>query len=179
MPARKFGYESHEREAQEITRPTRKIVPIWTAKSTRRSQVIHWEGEASPTDDNDLSYAIGLRGMLESAVKMLVLQDNWNGEGALRIQKSTWDIAVSFLTRTIKSVYKRRSGNVLIPKMSACADGTIDLFWNEAEFRLLANIRPMETGESGYSFETNDGFRSEGFFNPVLHDIGIFDCLSK
>jgi hypothetical protein len=118
---------------------------------------------------------------LEAAVSraraMLDLPDNWDDEGAVRIDHRTWDRAVGFLRRTVTTLVQERCRPVAVPAIQPVGDGSIDLHWRTATFELLLNIPSPEREIGGFYGETTSGLTIKGKFRPELHDQGILSWL--
>ena len=84
---------------------------------------------------------IATTGLLDKAIElskdMLKLEDNWDGEGAVKISDQTWQKAIDFLNR--HRFFWTLEEN--IPDISALHDGSIDLHWKNEKFELLINVK--------------------------------------
>ncbi|HUP59278.1 MAG TPA: hypothetical protein VNA69_02535 [Thermoanaerobaculia bacterium] len=108
---------------------------------------------------------------IEASRQLLDLGPDWDDEGAAAIDVATWSRATAFLRSAIA---KSGCGAALpVPKISACRDGSIDLFWTTTEFRLLINIKALPQVESDYYGETVDGFVVKGAFQAEKHDLSV------
>lgn len=108
---------------------------------------------------------------IEASRALLNLGTDWDDEGAAAIEFATWSRATKFLRTTVA---KSRAGAALaVPNISACRDGSIDLFWATTKFRLLINIKPSPHVESDYYGETADRLVIKGTFQPEIHDLSV------
>lgn len=74
---------------------------------------------------------------IEASRQILGLEDNWDGEGAVRISKETWNKAVTFLNNHRIAWDLERN----VPTISPVNDGSVDLHWKSERFEVLINIK--------------------------------------
>lgn len=98
---------------------------------------------------------------------ILDLKDDWDDEGAIGYTSESWKSAANFIinfNRWIKGIF---SGSLHLPKMHHGPKGTIDVVWNEDNFRLFVNIDCINNKGTFYSDTPKKQF-SEGEF--LLND---------
>ena len=100
--------------------------------------------------------SIATTGLLDKAIEsskdMLKLENNWDGEGAVRISGQTWQKAVNFLTRHRFTWDLEQN----VPTISPLPNGSIDLHWKSEKFELLVNIQEKseQAGVYGDDYKT-------------------------
>jgi hypothetical protein len=109
---------------------------------------------------------------------MLELPENWDDEGALRIDEATWERATEFLRKTARQILAENKVIFLVPMIHPCPNGSIDLHWKNSQFELLLNIPPLSKEFGDFYGETKDGLTIKGAFRPELHNQGIISWLS-
>jgi hypothetical protein len=108
---------------------------------------------------------------IESSRCLLELGPDWDDAGAQPISKDTWRRATDFLRNTVLKA--GNVGHIAPPDISACNDGSIDLFWNDAEFKLAVNIKPSDAAAaSDFYGETASGFIVKGPVKSSTTDLG-------
>ncbi|MFY7667087.1 hypothetical protein [Flavobacterium sp.] len=99
---------------------------------------------------------------------ILDLKDNWDDEGAVGYTIESWKAAANFIisfNRWLRGIF---SGSLHLPKMHHGPSGTIDVIWNEDNFRLFVNIDFKNNTGTFYSDSPKKQF-SEGEF--LLNDL--------
>jgi len=66
---------------------------------------------------------------------LLELKEGWDEEGSPSIDKSTWEVAASFLRRQA-----HHFTIIPVPHIMPGSDGSIDIHWKTERFELLVNI---------------------------------------
>jgi hypothetical protein len=128
------------------------------------------EYEAHPLAD--------IEGVIAESESLLQLSEDWDDEGALPIERRTWEQATEAL-RSIATAMHRKTGSVIPePTIGPCADGSIDLFWETGAFKLLINIKP-DAAESDYYGETTKGHVIKGPFETSEVMYGLLQALIK
>lgn len=107
---------------------------------------------------------------IEKSRRILELPVNWDDEGAKPISEATWRRATEFLRRLASALRYCHSVSLLAPRISPCADGSIDLLWRATKLKLLINIQP-EDSESDFYGETIDGLKVKGTFRRGIHEL--------
>lgn len=98
---------------------------------------------------------------------ILDMKDDWDDEGAIGYTSESWRAAAHFIinfNRWLKGIF---SGSLHLPKMHHGPKGTIDVIWNEDNFRLFINIDFNNKKGTFYSDTPKKQF-SEGEF--LLND---------
>lgn len=94
----------------------------------------------------------GIASFIHSSRAILELEEDWNDDGALRIDKQTWITACKAIVEYSKAVWECHSVVIPLPEMNPCPDGSIDLVWRKPNVRLLINIKvpSSKIAASGY-----------------------------
>jgi hypothetical protein len=106
--------------------------------------------------------------------EMLQLPQDWDDQGAVRIDESTWSRAISFLRSSAQTLRRIHGVAMPVPQISPSPDGSIDILWRNPTFELLINITATEGGFYG---ESKSGLRIKGTFFPERQDQGILSWL--
>jgi hypothetical protein len=108
---------------------------------------------------------------IESSRCLLELGPDWDDAGAQPISPDTWDRATDFLRNTVLKA--GNVGHIDPPDISACNDGSIDIFWNDADFKLAVNIKPLAAAsDSDFYGETAGGLIVKGPVKSSTTDLG-------
>ena len=78
--------------------------------------------------------------LIESSRKMLELEKDWDGEGAIPIAESTWQRAVDFLRGAASTLWRKYNLQLESPTIVPASDGSIDLHWKLSRRELLINV---------------------------------------
>ena len=108
---------------------------------------------------------------IEESRQLLELPPDWDDEGACAIHFDTWTRATRFLRNTV--VKSGAAAALPVPTISACRDGSIDMFWETEKYRLLINISSSEDAGGDYYGETKSRLVVKGTFQPEVHDLSV------
>ena len=112
---------------------------------------------------------------------MNVMPDNWDDEGAKSISKKTFETANKFMTiqcerfmtSQIGKMEFKEAAAIVIPSINPVTDGSIDLYWETDNCRLLINIPASPDSTASFYGDNHKGVEIEGTL-----DINDFDdCL--
>ena len=96
------------------------------------------------------SQPVAIDRAIEDSAWIVDLPPDWDGEGATRYERSTWERATAFL-RNLASMFRRMFGGEMpVPRILPSAGGSIDLHWKTDRFELLVNIPSQPSGEIRY-----------------------------
>ncbi|MFX0103800.1 MAG: hypothetical protein ACFFCS_29830 [Candidatus Hodarchaeota archaeon] len=98
-------------------------------------------------------------------VKILELEDDFDGEGSVKYEPSTLNMAISFINKVAMGALKINKTVIKPPKLLPGPDGSIDVVWKESNFQLLINF-PHNDKLASYYGEDVDGNTTEGLFDP-------------
>lgn len=96
--------------------------------------------------------------------KLTKLPQDWNDAGARRIQRSTFERARVFVISANRDFAQRAQKPMPVPELLPVADGSIDVLWRNAEFKLLVNV--PEEGAGDFFGKTPSGAEFKGPFLP-------------
>lgn len=160
------GWSERSTEADWFVTPRRTNANEWQVVS--KSPLVVESNNTS----NDLDSAI------DNSRVMLLLEADWDENGAVPIAEQTWTCAVNLLRRSTLAVLQQHAKMLPIPTITACTDGSIDLFWNYPSYRILLNVRPLDMGDSElYGEQTNGSFKMKVTFNPNRVELAALGCL--
>ena len=71
---------------------------------------------------------------------MLDLGDNWDGEGSLGYDESTWRRAIELAIEIAHRFWRNRWDRPLTPMIMKGPEGSIDLLWQTPRRELLLNV---------------------------------------
>jgi hypothetical protein len=115
---------------------------------------------------------------IDDAFSITYLPEDWDDSGAKRILEQTWQRAGNALRRIARTAQRRYRYSMPAPSIGPCANGSIDLYWNDPRFTLLINIKESHEHGSDYYWE-HQGSKSEGPFNPESPDLSFLGSLAK
>jgi hypothetical protein len=111
---------------------------------------------------------------------ILRLPDDWDEEGAVRIQERTWSKAVNLLRRAASSLYETSRQRLPVPRINACADGSVDLYWKTDQFTLLINVKKEDgVGSDFYGERSANAQDIRGPLNVDEPDFEFLNWLVK
>jgi hypothetical protein len=92
-----------------------------------------------------------IKSEIENSKRILNFEDDWNNDGACKIDTKIYLHAIKFLIEYSK--YLKKLGFIISsPDIDPCPDGTIDLSWNTDKARLLINFRIVDEDILGYFY---------------------------
>lgn len=105
--------------------------------------------------------------------KILALKENWDGEGAKKYRKETWERATQFIKKTYFHLWRQTQKLVTPPNILPGPDGSIDIHWKTPKFDLLINIpedikEPATFSSDDYGLNTIKGTFDSKKFNQAL-----------
>jgi hypothetical protein len=118
-------------------------------------------GEAS-----EIKIPIAIKELEEVFLKakyILDLHDDWDDEGAFGYTIDSWKSGAEFLINFNKWLKDIFGGNLYLPKMYHGPKGTIDIIWQEKDFRLFINIDGLNNKGNFYSDTPNKQYTEGGF----------------
>ena len=92
--------------------------------------------------------------MDEAGVRILAMEDNWDGQGARPCKPLTWARASAFLKQLALDVWKKKQKVIKPPAIALVPDGSIDIHWKTSEFDVLVNI--PEGDDESATFSADD-----------------------
>lgn|GEM_PF-1232518 len=112
---------------------------------------------------NELNY---LANTILTSKYILDLEDNWDDDGAEKYEDTTLKIAIEFLINFGNWINHNRHSQMYIPQILHSSDKSIDIFWEEEDFRLIINIAEIGDKASFYWDNAKDLSQYiEGNFN--------------
>lgn len=78
---------------------------------------------------------------INEAKNLLLLNENWDEDGALAISKNIWNNAISFLKNYSEYMLSDKKLSIKAPQINPCRDGSIDLSWRTSKARMLINFK--------------------------------------
>lgn len=77
---------------------------------------------------------------IEKSKSLLMLHAGWDGDTASRIDYKTWERMKNFLGDYSEKAFSLFGRILPTPQISPCFDGSIDIFWDDEQYKLLLNI---------------------------------------
>jgi hypothetical protein len=136
-----------------------------TMASQARSEVLRSD-EAAPASSP-------LADALKDCRNLLTLSAGWDDADGLPIRPETVEAACSLLESAESKSVQHYGRSLPMPRVSACSDGSVDLFWKTAAYRLLINVQPGNVSESDFYGETQSGLKFRGTFPAGAHDLEL------
>lgn len=115
----------------------------------------------------------------EKSRELLLLRDDWDGEGGRGYDKETWQRAIIFLFLEYINAYNYLRLVIPVPKIQAGPDGSIDLYWKTPSTELLVNF-PAEIDESvSYYGDNSYGQKVKGSLNLHVSNLWLMMWLTQ
>jgi hypothetical protein len=100
---------------------------------------------------------------------MLFLEEDWDNNGAIKIDERTWSAMANFLITYAKTILYNYEVAIATPDINAGVDGSIDLCWKLKNIRLLINIKPF--GCDIFANYYGDWYENkQNIKGPILND---------
>lgn len=116
---------------------------------------------------------------------ILDLHDNWDDDGSIGYEKSTWDRSVGFLTVLGRKAFEVFNVKIDAPKIYQGPDGSIDMLWKKENYKLLVNF-PSDVelpisfyGNTGANETLKGSFDINNNSNLLLFLIGAKQCIPQ
>jgi len=127
-----------------------------------------WDSILKPTWITDLykQFMAFYEQIDQTKSKLLALKDNWDGEGAKKYKKDTWERATQFIKKIYVHLWRQTQKLITPPNILPGPDGSIDFHWKTPKFDLLINI--PEDPEEPATFSSDDYGQNtiKGTFDP-------------
>jgi len=99
--------------------------------------------EARIDELQEFTFPAELRPFVEEIVRssyLLNLQNDWDGEGAPRLSRSTWHRALSLLIELATDYWEERGDSLPSPSIQPGIEGDLDLYWTVRDRKILINV---------------------------------------
>ncbi len=110
---------------------------------------------------------------IENSKYILELDDDWDDEGGVAYQESTWKRTIQFISSYTKWVFDEISLVIPTPKIAPGPNGTIDILWKSSNYRLLINIPDNLKKQASFYGDNYSTDTIEGTFNPSNFNQGL------
>jgi len=104
--------------------------------------------------------------------KILSLDDNWDGDGAIGFVDDTWKGVATFLTSYAVEIFNKSTKVIDIPKIYPSSEGSIDLDWETDKYGLLINVSQFGQRATFYA-DDKAKQKVEGEFDPKNFNINL------
>jgi hypothetical protein len=150
------------------------------AYARREKESCRQEGSAGWEDSPETSAGI-LAAHAEKIEKEIqqarsVLNQAENGEDVY--SEETLNRAVAFLKTHIEWAWRSRGGKAPVPTIGIGPDGSVDLYWREAAWKLLVNVPADRAALATFYGDDYDRQRTKGSFDPEALSIPIIAWLT-
>jgi len=105
--------------------------------------------------------------------ELLLLENDWDEAGAVRIEEGTLVQAIKFLIRYAEWVDERTSIIIKSPIIGPLADGSIDLYWTHEKVDFVINIPADPNKIASFYGDNQEGLYIEGKFNIEKDNPGM------
>lgn len=109
---------------------------------------------------------------IEKSKYMLEYEDDWDDEGSIGYETSTWKRAIQFIADYAKWALNTMSMVIPKPKIYPGPNGSIDILWKSSYYRLLINIS-KDTDKDASFYGDYKWEKIKGTFNPSKVKPGI------
>lgn len=100
-----------------------------------------------------------------ASYSLLLLEDDWDGEGSVGYTLETWRRAATFLLAEATAFWELTEQNIPIPGIQPGPDGSIDLHWLLGKTELLINV-PADADEAiSFYGDNSRGQKVKGSIN--------------
>jgi hypothetical protein len=110
--------------------------------------------------------------ILESS-KLLLLGDDWDDEGAVKIEEATLIQAIKFLIRYAEWVEEKSSIIIKSPIIGPLTDGSVDLYWTHEKVDFVINVPAFPNQLASFYGDNQEDLYIEGKFNIKNDNPGI------
>src|SRR5271157_1158287 len=97
------------------------------------AEIVRWEQQQIPPIPQKWPDRVDDHAPLAAAIKqaeeLLVLADDWDGEGSVAYSKDTLDRAIAFLTVHSDFLRERYGLSLPVPRIGPGPSGSIDIHW--------------------------------------------------
>lgn len=114
---------------------------------------------------------------IEESREALILDNNWDDDGAAAILPSTYESMSTFLSNHLVFLLTEHNTIIINPEISPCRDGSIDLSWRTKDAELLVNIKAKGSVIASYYGNLNGkGNSIKGFVtsHEIAMDLGLW-----
>jgi len=120
--------------------------------------------------------------LIEQSRYILTLEEGWDEEDALPVNKAIWENATSFLRAYAKYINQHYDFSFELPEINPLRDGSIDLEWRTSKGRLLINFNeknPHEASFYGDRYADEDSIKGNVDVKEVKEHLAIWmkNCL--
>ena len=129
----------------DITQPAEKKVSEIYSSISRQSE----------SKRNQLNILHSLTSIVDKSKDLLLLEENWDGYGAKRINSKTFDRAVEFIFNFSQYILINRNKIIPLPEISPGGDGSIDADWEFDDFNLLVSFPDESDSNCSLYLERN------------------------
>ncbi len=106
------------------------------------------------------------------------LDDNWDDEGSIGYTFETWEKAINFITKLYNHIKSKHSIIMDTPTVSHGPMGSIDILWENSNYRLLINV-PKDSNTIKYygdnyknkSYKGTHSLKKLNFISNILFNL--------
>ena len=110
---------------------------------------------------------------------ILDLEDDFDDEGSSGYEFETWKRAVDFLVNSAKWALEKNSAVIDNPNIYHGPDGSIDVLWKNADYRLLINFPKDNANPVTFYGDDCKANKIEGTFDLSKNDFGLLQLMLK
>jgi len=140
------GVISYERKGTRSF-PVKKSLATWK-----------WELE---NDNQFLTRQNIIEDTIEESKYILDLPYNWDDEGAIKVSEEAFNICTSFLRNYNDYILDTFNIQISSPEINAVNNGTLDLYWNLPNARMLINLDQNSAKYYGDEFYNKNSIKGE------------------
>lgn len=105
--------------------------------------------------------------------ELLLLENDWDEAGAVKIEEDTLIQAIKFLIRYAEWVDEKTSIIIKSPIIGPLSDGSIDLYWTHEKVDFVINIPTYPNMIASFYGDNQEGLYIEGKFNIEKDNPGM------
>lgn len=107
-----------------------------------------------------------LKAEIEKSKYIIELPDDWDDEGSLKYEEEIYINSIEFLIKSAQEIKDEFDIIIDTPKILHGPEGSIDVLWKNADYKLLLNIPPDENNiATFYGYNSNIESEIKGKFN--------------
>ena len=105
--------------------------------------------------------------------ELLLLENDWDEAGAVRIEEGTLVQAIKFLIRYAEWVDEKTNIIIKSPIIGPLCDGSIDLYWTHEKVDFVINVPTYPNIIASFYGDNQEGLYIEGKFNIEKDNPGM------
>lgn len=110
-----------------------------------------------------------IKDCIENSKWITELEENWDSEGAKKIEPIVWKNAMKFLISSSSYIFTHFDIKIFSPSILPCSDGSLDISFDNNSIRLLINFKNQYNGLASYYGDNYDYNNIKGDFISLTY----------